>query len=517
MSEAGAKQLEPWQQAEPWDAIVIGGGIGGLTAASYLARSKLRVLVLEARERMGGRAESVRIGEGVVAPMMADAIFALDSVVVRELGLYSLGLSFVERAMPLVSLRSNGRHVLLPHELFAARSAIRTEIAADANAYLHYRRELFGLARRMRSLWAPSSPFHAAVRFSAADTARIDTLSRVSASAYLDRWFESESLKNALALDSCSDGLAAHESGSALQLAWRAAQEGCGLQGAVCQIAGTPGQLSEALADAARSFGAVLKTGTRVAEILVDNGRATGVRLENGVTLRADAVLSGLDNAATLRGLVRPDALPLGIAARLHAGTSAVSAAKFLFVLNAVPPFAGLHALGLRGRLMVAPHAETPVESKTAALLGRMPNDLSLEITVPSVADHALATKGRHIVSVHVPFLPRAPQEGWALLSDVLKKRVLMTLESYAPGFADRVSETLVMTPDDIFERYNSGEGAASIARLLAPYADRIRAPLPGLFFCGASAEPMDAVSGRAGRLAARMVLGRDAYEWGDS
>lgn len=94
---------------------------------------------------------------------------------------------------------------------------------------------------------------------------------------------------------------------------------------------------------------------------------------------------------------------------------------------------------------------------------------------------------------------------------------MLMTLETYAPGFVDRVSDTVVMTPDDIYNRYNSGDGVASIARLLAPYADRIRAPLPGLFFCGASAEPMDSISGRAGRLAARMVLGRDAYEWGES
>ncbi len=517
MSEAGAKQLEPGQQAEPWDAIVIGGGVGSLTAAAYLARAKRRILVLEARERLGGWAEAVTISEGVIAPAMADTVFALDSVVVRELGLYSLGLSFVERAMPLVSLRSNGRHLLLPHEIFAARSAIRTETAADANAYLLYRRELFGLARRMRSLWAPLSPFHAPIKFSAGDAARIDTLSHVSASAYLDLWFESESLKNALALDSCIDGLAAHESGSALQLAWRAAQEGCGLQGAVCQIAGTAGQLSDAVAEAARSFGAVLKTGMHVAEILVDHGRASGVRLDDGTTLRANAVLSGLDISTTLRKLVRSDALPLGIATRLHAEAPAVSTAKLLFVLNAVPPFAGLHALGLRGRLFVAPRAETPAESKNAALLGRMPNDLSLSITVPSVADRELASKSRHIVSVQVPFLPRTPQGGWASLRDELRKRVLMTLETYAPGFVDRVSDTVVMTPDDIYNRYNSGDGVASIARLLAPYADRIRAPLPGLFFCGASAEPMDSISGRAGRLAARMVLGRDAYEWGES
>ena len=162
----------------------------------------------------------------------------------------------------------------------------------------------------------------------------------------------------------------------------------------------------------------------------------------------------------------------------------------------------------LGGRLFIAHRPETAAEAKAAAQLGRLPPELPLEVTVPSAAYPSLARENQHIVSVRMNFLPVMLEGGWAASRELLKRQVLVTLETYAPGFADRVIANEILTPADMAERYGCHETPSTPTRALATYAARIASPLPGLYFCGASAEPFDAISGRAGRLAAHMILG---------
>ena len=109
----------------------------------------------------------------------------------------------------------------------------------------------------------------------------------MSASAYLDGWFESDALKAALAFDVAAEGLSPHEAGSALALVWRYAQESCGLQGAVSQPKGGPGALAEALAKRREEAGAELRMGARVKAITLEDGHPTGVTLDSGEDLHA--------------------------------------------------------------------------------------------------------------------------------------------------------------------------------------------------------------------------------------
>jgi phytoene dehydrogenase-like protein len=499
-------------------AIVIGGGIGGLVAAAYLARGGARVTLLEARETLGGEAETAPITYGFSAPYIAHTLYALDARMVRELRLHQHGLAFAERDMKLVALRPGGQHIVIARDAYAARSSIAARAPADTDAYARFRRETLALARRLRPLWtgavadrAEATPEGAAraLKLSHAEAERLALLARMSVSAYLDRWFESDALKAALAFDVAAEGFSPQEAGSALALIWRYAQESCGLQAAVSQAKGGPGALAQALAQAAQEAGAELRTGARVQAITVEAGKPTGVTLDNGEALPAMAVLSSLSARRTLLELAPAHVLGFGGTGPLASPAVGTGTAKLLLALNGLPPFAGLEQAALRGRLVVAERPESAAEAKGAALAGRLPNDFVLEATVPSLADPSLAPNGQHVLSVSVPYLPLLSESEWAVRRDVLADRIIATLEAYAPGLRERIVERELLTPTDIAQRYGveAGDSQPALSRMLSSCATRVRTKLSGLYLCGAPAEPCSAISGCAGRVAASLVL----------
>jgi phytoene dehydrogenase-like protein len=495
------------------NVIVIGGSVGGLVAAAYLARGCAHVTLLEARNTLGGEVENAPIADGFSAPLIAHTLYALDPRMVRELELHKHGLQFVERDMPLVALRPGGQHIVIARDAHAARARLTAYAAADADAYLRFRREAMTMARRLRPLWTGALPdgdakpetAARALKLSSARSRELTALSRMSAASYLDRWFESDALKAALGFDAAADGLSPQEAGSALALLWRYAQESCGLQGAVAQPKGGPGALTEALAEAARAAGAELRTGARVRAITMEAGRPNGVVLESGENLPTSVVLSSLSARRTLE-LAPPEVLGLGEGAPSSAARTGT--AKLLLALKSLPPFAGLDRDALRGRLVVAERPESAAEAKGAALAGRLPAELVMEITVPSVADTSLSPQGQHVLSVRVPYLPLLPEGGWQARREVLAERIIATLESYAPGLRERIVAQELLTPDDIATRYDTDAGAVvNATRMLTPCVTRARTPLPGIYLCGTSAEAVNAVSGCAGRVAANLVL----------
>ena len=132
-----------------YDAVIIGGSIGGLTAASYLARGDARILVAERGEHFGGRAERIELGRGFRAPL-PQSTSALDLRVLRDLHLHRHGLRYDKRHGNLIALRPGGKHIRLSHALSY------TLFAADGRgglAYAAFHREALRWARRLRRLW----------------------------------------------------------------------------------------------------------------------------------------------------------------------------------------------------------------------------------------------------------------------------------------------------------------------------------------------------------------------------
>jgi phytoene dehydrogenase-like protein len=487
-----------------YDAIVVGASVNGLAAAAYLAKAGKHVLVLDARNSLGGLCETAAFGSGFHAPFGAHTVYALDPRVVRELKLARHGLKFASRDMPLVGLRADGKHLVIGRDLRAAARSIAVHSRADAEAWPHFRNETYELARALRPGWwetGARSP-------SAAD--RVARLGRLGAGAWLDGRFESDALKAALAFD--MSALSPLEPGAPLLALWRASQEMCGLQGAAAIPQGGPAGLATAMTAAAKAAGVEFRTGARVDDYLVDNAAVAGVVLSGGETIAATLVLSCLSRRRTLLAKACRSSLGLAEATALFAAKPKVAAAKVMLALDTMPVFGGV-AVPPEGRFIIADRIETFVAAHAAARAGRLPDELPIEAVLPSAADPGLAPPGQHLVSVLVRPVPAAVEGGWEAMKPQLAAKVVMTLGRHVSGIERHVKAAEVLTPDDFTTRYGVDDefgGQVSVDRILGDWRARICTPIAGLYLCGAAAEPVGAVSARAGRIAAMLALGKE-------
>jgi phytoene dehydrogenase-like protein len=176
-----------------------------------------------------------------------------------------------------------------------------------------------------------------------------------------------------------------------------------------------------------------------------------------------------------------------------------------MLALNAPPAFNGV-AVPLRGRFLLADRLETFVAAHAASRAGRVPQELVLEVVVPTAGDPELAPLGQHVVSIRIGPLPRHVAGGWDAAKTPLAAKAVAALDRCAPGLAHHVTGAFVLTPDDIAARYGEEDGV-TVERVLSDWRSRILTPIGGLILCGAASEPVGALSGRAGRIAATMAL----------
>lgn len=463
------------------DALVIGGGVSGLTAAAYLARAGKRVIVAEARNRLGGRCDSSVPLEGFTAPL-THTLYALDPRMVKEL---KLNLKFAVRDMALVGLRPDGKHIVLDRDRAARSIAVHSK--ADAKAWPRFRREFHSLAREMRGFWWEDGALTAARE-------RFEPFRRLSAAAYLDTWFESDVLKTMLAFDATQGGLSAFEPGSALTLLWRASQEMCGVQGAVAALAGGPQTLAQALAEAAQAAGVEIRTGASVKRILVAGGALAGAELISGETIAARIVMSSLSRRRTLNEMLPTASAGFAAADALDRATPQTGTAKVSLALSALPVFGGV-ATPRTGRFILTDRMEVYAAAHSATRAGQLPDEIAIEFVIPTAADASFAPIGQQMVSALVRPVPVAMTDG---MKTLLAEKVAAAIARHAQGMHVAASE--VLTPQDIASTYGADDEKLNV---LVGWSERLRTPIAGLLLCGEGA-----ISGRAARIAAMMAVG---------
>jgi len=315
----------------------------------------------------------------------------------------------------------------------------------------------------------------------------------LSASAFLDAAFESEPLKTALGADAMAGGMAPGDAGSSLLLAWRAAQEMCGSQGAVAAVKGGPAALANVLLAAAQGVGVEIRTGAPVARLNLAGAAVSGVVLASGEEIAAPLVLSSLARKRTLLELAPAGAAGLATASDLRRQTDGVGQGWLVFALSAVPGFAASQP---GARFVIAERLDDGAYAEARA--GLVPDELVLEAVVPTAFDATLAPAGRHLLWVRVLPLPVLP--GWPALTPKLADKVLAILERQAPGLTGSVVAQGFVEPSGC--RFDA-------AHITASWRVRIETPIEGLLLCGQDAEPVPSLSGRAARIAAAMGAAR--------
>lgn len=492
-----------------YDAVVIGAGVNGLAAATYLAMAGKRVLVAEQRATAGGLCETGTFAESFLFSKAAHALHALDPRVVKELKLARHGLQFAVRDLPLVGLRADGKHIVLSRDGYATARNIALQSEADAGVWPQFRREWYGLGRKLRTLWwnadamGPGTLLH---------SDKVHRIAHMGTAAWLDSWFESDAIKATLGFD--AHAMSPLAAGSALLLLWRAAQEMCGLQGAVAIPRGGLRAVTDALAGSANSVGVELRTGAAVNDVLIDDdGCVRGVSLASGEVVAAPLVLSSLPRGRTLSFPGLQTMPGFAEAAALRLARPGLGTARVTIALDAPPQINGI-AVPAVARLVLLDRLESLVAGHAAAYAGHLPHELTMEVVMPVAADPVLAPAGHHIVSVLVSPVPVAIAGGWHALKPVLAAQVVAALGHHFAGLARHLVAVEVLTPDDVRGHYgaeDSSGGAVDAQRLLADWRVRVATSVPGLVLCGADADPVGAVSGRGGRVAAAYVFAQGA------
>jgi phytoene dehydrogenase-like protein len=284
---------------------------------------------------------------------------------------------------------------------------------------------------------------------------------------------------------------------------------------------GGTGGISNAIASAARSLGAEIRTEAPVARIDVRNGRAVGVTLDSGEEIRAGAVLSSADSNVTFLKLVESSALDPSFREEVKRYKYRGSSGKVNLALDGLPELACKPGRGewLRGAISFSPSVDYMERAYDDAKYGRFSRRPYIDCIIPTLVDPSLAPPGKHVMSCFVQYAPYHLAEGrtWDVAErEAFGETVIDTLEERFPKIRDLIVHTQVLSPLDIetitgLTEGNIFQGELSLEQLFfnrpVPGWARYRTPIRDLWMCGSATHPGGGIMGAPGRIAALEVL----------
>jgi phytoene dehydrogenase-like protein len=521
-----------------YDAVVVGAGHNGLTTAAYLARGGLKTLVLERREIVGGACVTEEIAPGVRASTTSYIASMLRPEVIRDLKLGKHGLRMVACEPGLQSVFEDGDVIPWWTEHERTVQEWSRISATDAHTFDRIDKRLKHLAAYLQPFFLEEPPdAHARgwakvkegirmlKRFRMIKGDEITDLASFltgSLGEFLDRNFESEKIKRMfLANNVYGMHSPPYRPGTSIGLLFHLLSGGDqDVQGFYGHVVGGMGSITQAMASAAREYGAEIRTEAPVQRILVEAERAVGVVLEDGTELRARTVVSNADPKRTFLGLLEKRDVPEEFRLSVEGIKMAGPCAKVNMVLSAEPRFTGMPDDADPNRRSLAtlvPTLEGAERMYDVAKWGEIPEDLWVDCVVASNVDSTLAPEGKHVMTCFVQYVPYALREGtWDEKRDLLGQRVLQKIGRYAPNVPGAVEAMKVVTPLDLERTYGLTEGNIfhgdlNIEQLFfmrpVPGWTKYRTPVRGLYLCGAGTHPGGGVTGAPGYNAARRVL----------
>ena len=476
------------------DAAVVGAGHNGLVAAAYLARAGLAVEVFERRELVGGACVTEELWPGVQASPGAYTLSLLRPEIRRDLQLERHGLEVSVHEPYLFAPFPDGRRVVTWSD--PARTAAHLAAdwsAADAEAYAAWARRREAAAARARPLML--QPAERARWLSALGPERLQG----SIAAELECLPASE-VRVPFAIQGLIGTLAAPDDpGTAFVALYHDLGEAAGVPGAWGYARGGMGSVTAALRRAAHVAGADIQTGCPVERVVVEDGRARGLVLEDGREVAARAVLSNADplRSAGLAGLPAP-------AGWREAGP----VVKVMLLLDGLPDFPSWPGPEpWRGTIDIGFSLEDLAAAAADARAGRPAAAPWIEAACQTAADPTLAPPGRHVLSLFCQCFP--PGADAQAAGDAAVAR----FSQVCPQLPDRIVDRLCLGPAELEARFGITGGHIFHGEMVPGqlledrFAPRQFGGVEGLYLAGSGAHPGGAVTGAPGYLAAQAVL----------
>ncbi len=512
------------------DVIVIGAGHNGLVAAAFLAKAGLKTLVLERTDRVGGGVRMSEIAPGFRCPTLAHTA-AVDPAIVRALALERHGLEILHPDAHACAPTVDGRALTLWRDPTRALREIGAFSPRDGARYVPFlesvRRISGVLAAALESLPpsfdAPTADdLFAGLKLGRAfralgktDAHRLMRWIPMPVADLVEEWFESEPLRAAVAAGGVLGSfLGPRSAGSSLVLLLLGAIHAHPISNGWFSRGGV-GAVSDALAEAARQAGVIIRTDAAVERIEVTADAASAVTLASGESIAARAIVSSVDPKRTLLKMIDPIHLAPECVRRVHNIRARGTLAKVNYAVSALPDVANQSPAALSGRIRLAPNVVAIERAFDVAKYGGFSDEPWIELTIPSVTDPSLAPNGAHVVSAYVQYAPYALRgTTWDDERERLGEVATRTIGRYAPRFESTIIARQVITPLDLERTYGftgghifHGELAFDQLFLGRPVLGwtRYATPIRNLYLCGAGTH--SGLNGGSGARVAKEIL----------
>ena len=527
-----------------YDAIIIGGGHNGLVCAFYLAKAGMKVRVLERRHVVGGAAVTEEFHPGFRNSTASYTVSLLRPKVIADMKLHDRGFRIIERTIsnffpfPDTYLKLGGAPGRTEAE-FARFSQ------KDAEAYPKYDAALEKVAQVLRDIALQSPPnVGGGVRalLAAAQQgwplAKMDIATQrdlldifvKSAREFLDGWYEDDHVKSAFAFDAVVGNYAGVSTpGSAYVLLHHVFGEVNGKFGAWGHSVGGMGSITQAMARACEEAGVEISLESPVAKVLVNNGKAAGVKLEGGGELYAPIVAANVGPALLYRQMVDGSDLDEDFRRRIANFKTGSGTFRMNVALSELPDFTVLpgkeraehHTAGI----IIAPGMDYMDAAFDDAKKFGWSKKPIVEIKLPSTVDDSLAPKGAHVASLFCQqFAPELPDgRSWDDVREQVADHIIDTVTDHAPNFKAAVIARQIHSPLDLERKFGlvGGDifhGHMSLDQLWAArpvlgHGD-YRSPIRGLYMCGSGTHPGGGVTGAPGHNAAHEIIRDRSVLW---
>jgi phytoene dehydrogenase-like protein len=283
------------------------------------------------------------------------------------------------------------------------------------------------------------------------------------------------------------------------------------------------GAITQAMAASAREKGVHIRTNADVEQIIVERGKACGVRLTNGEIVHASVIAANTDPKRTFLTLLGESHLPKEFARDIKAFRQESASLRMNLALSGLPQFAAFP-----GSSIGPQHSSsiTLIESKEhldqaycSSRAGIPADPPIIEAIIPSVMDDSLTDQeGTHVMSLLCKYMPYdlANGEHWDSRKPAVVEKILDYLAKFIPNLRDILVANQCLTPLDIERIFGMTRGDICHGRMEPdqlysarphPEAAQYATPLPGLYLCGSGSHPGGGVTGAPGYNAARRIL----------